>query len=152
MQPSSARAESPTPRLNVPEHEPAAPERRACERESFWQPWRLTAAVASWVFLLIAVAADRLSLLPPDAVVVLYAAAYLSGGTFATIKAVRQIAHRLDRIASPLPIGTVGQEGSSVIVVLNGLRLLSSGRVTSSAAGSSPGPGLALRPVSSDGN
>jgi Cd2+/Zn2+-exporting ATPase len=54
-------------------------------------------------------------------------------------------------IGIPLPLGVVGHEGSTVIVVLNGLRLLRSGRVRSSAVTPLPSPGLALRPVNTNG-
>lgn len=83
-----------SPRPGSPKQRPAPP-RRSPERESFWRRWRLTAAAAgSWLLLGIAFLGGHFSLIPQSAVVPLYAAAYLAGGTFATISAIRDLAQR----------------------------------------------------------
>jgi Cd2+/Zn2+-exporting ATPase len=68
---------------------------RLREHESWWERWRLVAAaVGCWTFLLLAFLLDHLTPLPQAAVIGLYAAAYLAGGTFATKTAVTDLAQR----------------------------------------------------------
>ena len=62
-----------------------SPARRLAERESWWEQWKLTVAAAScWALLLVAVALDHLTGTPHWVIIVLYAGAYVAGGTFAT--------------------------------------------------------------------
>ena len=66
--------------------------RRNSDEESWWERWRLTGAAAlCWVLLLAAVAVDHLTPAPHGFVVALYGLAYLAGGAFATIKALRDL-------------------------------------------------------------
>jgi Cd2+/Zn2+-exporting ATPase len=63
--------------------------------ESAWDRWRLVvAAIGCWVFIALGLIADHLLGLPDPVVTTLFLAAYLAGGTFSTITAVRNLANR----------------------------------------------------------
>jgi Cd2+/Zn2+-exporting ATPase len=60
--------------------------------ESWWKRWRLVAAaVACWTFLILAFTLDHATSAPHSVVLAFYVAAYLAGGTFATIVAVKDL-------------------------------------------------------------
>ncbi|MFL5760908.1 MAG: heavy metal translocating P-type ATPase [Thermomicrobiales bacterium] len=60
--------------------------------EGWWLRWRLVvAAVSCWTLLALAFTLDHATSAPHNVVVGLYVAAYLAGGTFATIVAVRDL-------------------------------------------------------------
>ena len=91
-----AVVDGPGDRIGETTTSPPRPDgRRGQEAESAWQHWRLTAAaVGCWAFLILAFGLDRLAATPHGVVVGLYVASYLAGGTFATIKAMRNLSHR----------------------------------------------------------
>ncbi|MGH2534512.1 MAG: heavy metal translocating P-type ATPase [Thermomicrobiales bacterium] len=73
----------------------APPDQTRHDSETRWERWRLAgAAIGCWVLLLVAAALDHLTSAPPAVVLGLYVAAYLSGGTFATIEALTDLRHR----------------------------------------------------------
>jgi Cd2+/Zn2+-exporting ATPase len=64
------------------------------ERESWWERWHLlAAALACWAFLLLAFLLDHLTGVPHAAIIGLYVAAYLSGGTLAAKDALTDLFH-----------------------------------------------------------
>ncbi len=75
---------------------PSARQRRPeVDEETWWQQWRLVVAAAScWCFLIAAFALDHLTDTPHAAIIGLYIASYLAGGTFATRKAFVDLVHR----------------------------------------------------------
>src|SRR5215217_8484071 len=88
--PPQPATERPTPTLVEP-GEPAA-RRPPVERETWWERWKLVLAAATcWALLLIAVTLDHLTATPHGVIVALYAGAYIAGGTFATVAAIRDL-------------------------------------------------------------
>jgi Zn2+/Cd2+-exporting ATPase len=80
------------PLAGVPAARPTPPPRRAAERETLWERWSLAgAAVLCWTFLALALLVEHFTAAPRTAVVALFALAYVSGGTFATINALRDL-------------------------------------------------------------
>ncbi|MGH2558739.1 MAG: heavy metal translocating P-type ATPase, partial [Thermomicrobiales bacterium] len=73
----------------------APPDRTRHDDETRWERWRLAgAAIGCWTFLFLAAALDHLTPAPHALVLGLYVAAYLAGGTFATIAALTDLRHR----------------------------------------------------------
>jgi Cd2+/Zn2+-exporting ATPase len=69
-----------------------APSRRTAEQETLWERWSLAgAAVLCWSFLVLALLAEHVTAAPRTAAVALFALAYVSGGGFATINALRDL-------------------------------------------------------------
>ncbi len=65
------------------------------DEESWWDRWQLAvAAIGCWAFLFLALIARHLLDAPDSVVIPLFVAAYLFGGTFATIAAVSDLLHR----------------------------------------------------------
>jgi len=71
---------------------PASRPRRAVDMESFWERWSLAgAAVFCWLFLALAVVVEHRTPAPWEVPVAFFALAYVAGGTFATIEALRDL-------------------------------------------------------------
>ena len=71
---------------------PAAPSRRGIEQETLWERWSLAgAAVLCWTFLALALLVEHFTAAPQPAIIALFAVAYVAGGTFATINALRDL-------------------------------------------------------------
>ena len=71
---------------------PAAPPRAAVEQESWWERWSLAAAaVLCWSLLVAGVVVRYFAVGPAWAPTALFALAYVAGGTFAAIKALRDL-------------------------------------------------------------
>ncbi|HEY7030391.1 MAG TPA: hypothetical protein VH482_03640, partial [Thermomicrobiales bacterium] len=82
------------------------------EEDSWWERWRLTvAAAACWGLLVAGFVLDHLTAAPHAAVVVLYAGAYLAGGTFATRKAVGDLVHGRVNVDLLMVTAAVGAAG-----------------------------------------
>lgn len=70
----------------------ASTPRRAIETESLWERWSLaSAAVLCWLFLAAALFVEHFTAAPPSVPIVLFLLAYISGGSFATITALRDL-------------------------------------------------------------
>jgi Zn2+/Cd2+-exporting ATPase len=68
------------------------PRRGAGDVESFWERWNLAAAaVFCWLFLALALVAEHLTPAPWWVPTAFFALAYIAGGTFATITALRDL-------------------------------------------------------------
>ncbi|HLL49276.1 MAG TPA: heavy metal translocating P-type ATPase, partial [Thermomicrobiales bacterium] len=66
--------------------------RRAGDVESFWDRWSLAgAAVLCWLFLVVALAVEHFTSAPWWIPIAFFVLAYISGGTFATITALRDL-------------------------------------------------------------
>jgi Cd2+/Zn2+-exporting ATPase len=66
--------------------------RRGIETESLWERWSLAgAAVSCWLFLAVALIVEHLTPAPPSVPIALFVLAYIAGGTFATITALRDL-------------------------------------------------------------
>jgi len=88
--------------------------RRPDEDEGWWERWRLTGAAAvCWLCLLAAVAVDHLTSAPRVVVLVLYVLAYLSGGTFAAVAALRDLV--IDRRANVDLLMVTAAVGAAVV-------------------------------------
>src|SRR5829696_7454377 len=71
---------------------PASGLRHAADVESFWERWSLAgAAVFSWLFLAAALVVEHFTTAPPWIPVAFFVLAYIAGGTFATITALRDL-------------------------------------------------------------
>jgi Cd2+/Zn2+-exporting ATPase len=69
-----------------------SPSRRSLEAESLWDRWSLAgAAVSCWLFLAAALLVEHFTTAPPWAPVAFFVLAYVAGGTFATITALRDL-------------------------------------------------------------
>ena len=79
------------------------------EGESWWERWQLVvAAVGCWSFLVAAVVADYGFDASRNVVVGLYIAAYLFGGTFATIAAVQDLIHLQVNVDLLMVVAAIG--------------------------------------------
>jgi Cd2+/Zn2+-exporting ATPase len=66
--------------------------RRAGDVESFWDRWSLAgAAVCCWLFLAVALAVEHFTRAPQSVPIAFFVLAYIAGGTFATITALRDL-------------------------------------------------------------
>jgi Cd2+/Zn2+-exporting ATPase len=66
--------------------------RRAGDVESFWERWRLAgAAVFCWLFLALALVVEHFTPAPWEIPIAFFVLAYIAGGTFATITALRDL-------------------------------------------------------------
>jgi Zn2+/Cd2+-exporting ATPase len=66
--------------------------RRAGDNEGFWERWRLAgAAVFCWLFLALALVVERFTPAPWEIPIAFFVLAYVAGGTFATITALRDL-------------------------------------------------------------
>src|SRR5215207_2913683 len=71
---------------------PAARPRRAGDVESFWDRWSLAgAAVLCWLFLTVALVVEHFTPAPAWILIAFFVLAYVAGGTFATITALRDL-------------------------------------------------------------
>ena len=71
---------------------PASRPRRAGDVESFWERWSLAgAAVFCWLFLAAALLIEHFTIAPRSIPVAFFVLAYIAGGTFATITALRDL-------------------------------------------------------------
>ncbi|MGI8475343.1 MAG: HAD-IC family P-type ATPase, partial [Thermomicrobiales bacterium] len=110
-----------------PENGRAAAVRPAggAEQETWFEQWRLVvAAVSCWTSLLVAFAIDRLASAPHAAVLALYGAAYLAGGTFAARTAFRDLARghvNVDLLMITAAIGAASVNAWAEGAVLLGL-------------------------------
>ena len=79
---------------------PLTPARRhAAETESLWERWSLAgAAVLCWLFLALALLVERFTAAPVSVATALFALAYVAGGTFSTVKALKGLV--LERMVS----------------------------------------------------
>ena len=70
----------------------ASTPRRAIETESLWERWSLAgAAVCCWLFLAFALLIEHFTPAPPSVPIAFFVLAYVAGGTFATITALRDL-------------------------------------------------------------
>ena len=84
-----------TDAVSVPPTAPSlmrpAASRRGTE-ETLWERWRLAGAAAlCWVFLALALLVEHFAAAPRTVVTALFALAYVAGGTFSTVKALRDL-------------------------------------------------------------
>ncbi|MGZ8817652.1 MAG: heavy metal translocating P-type ATPase [Mycobacterium sp.] len=69
-----------------------APARRTGDVESFWERWSLAgAAVFCWLFLAVALVVEHLTAAPRSIPIAFFVLAYIAGGTFAAIPALRDL-------------------------------------------------------------
>ncbi len=82
--------EDPDLLTGAPARAPTA--RRAFETESLWERWSLAgAAVFCWLFLAVALIVEHLTAAPRWVPIAFFVLAYIAGGTFATITALRDL-------------------------------------------------------------
>ncbi|MFN8591163.1 MAG: heavy metal translocating P-type ATPase [Thermomicrobiales bacterium] len=80
------------PEAAVASAAPASSARHAVEEETWWERWRLASAAGlCWFFLIAALLVEHVTPAPPEVVTALFALSYVAGGTFATIKALRNL-------------------------------------------------------------
>jgi Zn2+/Cd2+-exporting ATPase len=73
-------------------HAVSSRHRRAGDEEGFWARWSLAgAALFCWLFLAIALVIEHLTPAPWEIPIAFFVLAYIAGGTFATIKALRDL-------------------------------------------------------------
>jgi Zn2+/Cd2+-exporting ATPase len=85
---------NPIPRSDLAPDRPVVTSRphRAGDVESFWERWSLAAAaVFCWLFLALALIVEHLTPAPWEIPIAFFVLAYIAGGTFATIKALRDL-------------------------------------------------------------
>lgn len=108
----------------VPSHEtPREITQVSPEEESWWDRYKLVvAAVGTWTFLAIGLVIEYLTDLPHDYAVAAYIVAYLFGGTFATIAALKDLKNRqvnvdLLMVTAAIGAGVVGhwEEGAILL-------------------------------------